>query len=219
MTNVVILQTMANVIISDSQFIVRHGLYDLLQANNHQIIGLSKTKNELNNQLTDEVDVLVIDYNKLTGFEIDDIGQIKTEFPQLSILAISNYSSKQEVLKAIEMGVLSFLTTDCDQREILDAVDSTAKGDKFFCNKVLDFILEGQIAKPKLNCNPSVLSERELQVVQEMALGQKAKQIANKFDISIHTVYTHQKNIMKKLEVNSSTEVVLHAINSGLVSN
>lgn len=206
-----------SIVISDAQFIIRHGLFDLLRKNGHEISEMCENRNETLSAISQQnVDVLLIDYNKVEGFSLTDLAKVKAASPNTNILAITDYSSKQEVLKAIELGVLSFLTKDCDKREILDAVVATGKGEKFFCNRVLDYILEGQIEKTPTNCKPSILSERETEVVQKMALGLKAKDIADELELSIHTIYTHQKNIMKKLKLKSSAEVILYALSEGV---
>lgn len=209
----------ASIVIADSQFIIRHGLFDLLRKNGHQIIEMCENKNETFSALQQQqTSVLLIDYNKVEDFSVNDIRTIKDKHPSTNILAITDYSSKSEVLKAIENGVLSFLTKDCDKREILDAISATGKGEKFFCNRVLDYILEGQIEPMPSNCKPSILTDRELDVVQQMSLGLKAKDIADELELSVHTVYTHQKNIMKKLKLKSSAEVILYALSEGITT-
>ncbi len=205
--------------ISDSQFIVRHGLVHLMENHGYNVVHISDNKEDLFLGLDlVQAHILIIDYNKVSDFSISDFLKIHQIQPDLNIIAISDYTHKKEVLQAIEYGVLSFVTKDCDEREIVDAVIATAKQEKFFCNKVLDLVLEGQIESKLPNCKPSLLSDREIEIVETMAEGKKAKEIANELDLSIHTVYTHQKNIMKKLNVNSSTDVILFAINKGLVS-
>lgn len=207
---------MNRVVIADSQFIIRHGLFDLLRKNGHQIAEMCESKHEVFTTFEEEIiDVLVIDYNKVDRFSLRDIQRLKSKYPHTNIIAISDYHSKQEVLTAIEYGILSFLTKDCDKREILDAIEATAKGEKFFCNRVIDYVLEGQIEPLPANCKPSILSDRELEVVETMSRGLKAKDIAEELSLSIHTVYTHQKNIMKKLKLKSSAEVILYALNEG----
>jgi DNA-binding CsgD family transcriptional regulator len=69
------------------------------------------------------------------------------------------------------------------------------------------------------DCKPINLSIRELEIIQQNALGLSAKEIGEKLFISTHTVYTHKKNIMKKLQINSSSELILFAIKHGIIAN
>ncbi len=208
-----------NIVIADSQFIIRHGLFDLLRKNGYEVTEMCENKNETITALKqNKTDCLILDYQKVEGFTLSDVRTISSENPDVKIIALTDYNEKKDVLTAIEYGILSFLTKDCDKREILDAVAATIKGEKFFCNRVLDFVLEGQIEPMPANCKPSILSDRELDVVQCMSRGLKAKDIADELELSVHTIYTHQKNIMKKLNLHSSTEVILFALREGIAS-
>ena len=110
----------------------------------------------------------------------------------------------------------SFLTKECDETEILDAVMATAKNERFFCSKILNYILEKSFNK-SISCKPSPLSQREVEIVRLIAKGLIAKEIADRLNLSTHTVYTHRKNIMSKLKVKSASELVLYAVNNGIV--
>ena len=65
--------------------------------------------------------------------------------------------------------------------------------------------------------NPLPLSARELEIVQLIAQGLVAKEIGKKLNLSTHTVYTHRKNIMEKLKLRRSSELVIFAVNKGLL--
>ena len=110
----------------------------------------------------------------------------------------------------------SFLSKQCDEKEILDAVLATAKGEKFYCTNVLNYLLEKSFPK-ETECKPLPLSAREVEIVQLISTGLIAKEIAGKLNLSTHTIYTHRKNIMKKLGIGSTSELVLYAVNEGIV--
>jgi len=80
--------------------------------------------------------------------------------------------------------------------------------------------LEKTFSKPSEveNIAPLPLSAREIEIVQQTAKGLIAKEIADVLNLSTHTVYTHKKNIMKKLGFTTSSELVLYAVNKGLIS-
>lgn len=89
-----------------------------------------------------------------------------------------------------------------------------ARGEKFICNKILDVILEKNTYDTN---NETVLSERETEIIKLIAEKYSSQEIAEKLFISIHTVYTHRKNIMKKLNMRSPVELILYAIDKGIV--
>ena len=89
----------------------------------------------------------------------------------------------------------------------------------FFCQKIIDIILKksiGEDVHPKKELAP--LTARETEIVQLIAQGLIAKEIASRLNLSTHTVYTHRKKIMKKLELTSSSELILYALQNGLVA-
>lgn len=91
------------------------------------------------------------------------------------------------------------------------------KTKNFFCNKILDIILAKHLSKEDDDCAPTELTVRELEIVGLIAEGHSTKDIAEELCLSTHTVYTHRKNVMRKLNVNSASELILYAINTGLV--
>jgi DNA-binding NarL/FixJ family response regulator len=142
------------------------------------------------------------------------------QYPNINILIISGDEDKKAIYDVLESGVNSFLTKTCDEHEIKDAIAATAKGDKFYCTRIIDYLLEKSFAKDEVeDCSPTPLSPREVEIVRLIAQGLIAKEIADELSLSTHTIYTHRKNIMKKLNMNSSSELILYALNNGLVSS
>ena len=113
------------------------------------------------------------------------------------------------------MAVNSFLSKKCDEKEIIDAVHATSKNEKYYCTNVLNCLLEKSF--PKDDCSPRPLSPREIEVVQLVAKGLIAKEIASELYLSTHTIYTHRKNIMKKLKIGTTSELVLYAVREGII--
>lgn len=210
-----------SILIADAQYLTRLGLrYALASAPNVEVIAEAEDEEELLEELANGVpDVLVLDHNQPGYFSAETIGKVRQLAPKASILIISAINDKSSVYLALESGINSFLTKSCDQEEILDAVRATAKGEKFFCTKVLDCLLERTFGKiDSDDCSPVTLSPREIEIVRLVAKGLIAKEIAAMLNLSTHTVYTHRKNIMKKLNLNTSSELLLYAINTGILN-
>lgn len=162
-------------------------------------------------------DLLIIDYNQEGFFSTENIFHIKKHYPKVKILVISSDKNNDRILKVLESGVNSYITRECDEGEIINAVFAISRGDKFFCNKIIDILLQKKFTPEEQDCEPTSLTEREIEITKLIAEGLTAKEIANKLFISYHTVHTHRKNIMKKLNAKSSNELTLYAINIGLV--
>jgi DNA-binding NarL/FixJ family response regulator len=207
------------VLIADSQYLVRQGLWRLLSGQSQfDIVAEAANEEELIALLEKHCpDVVTLDYHQPPYFKPSTVQLIKTLAPQAHLLIISSDNSKSSIYQVLEYGANSFLTKTCGEQEIVDAVKAAAKGDKFFCSKVLDYILERSFSKNDDNCAPMPLSPREVEIVRLVAKGLIAKEIAGTLNLSTHTVYTHRKNIMKKLQLNTSSELVLYAVNQGIV--
>ncbi|MFT5165259.1 MAG: DNA-binding NarL/FixJ family response regulator [Saprospiraceae bacterium] len=207
-----------SIILADAQYLIRVGLRHLMERiDDFEIVGEAKNMVDLKHLLKgNSIDVVILDHLQTNNFGDDVFQTIRTLSPKTQILIISADDNKQNIYKVIESGVNSFLTKQCDEEEIINAVKATAKGEKFFCSKVLNFILEKSFGKAE-NCAPSPLTPRECEIVRLVSAGKIAKEIAGELNLSTHTVYTHRKNIMKKLQLNSTSELVMYAISTGLV--
>lgn len=206
------------VVVGDAQYLIRVGLVNLLSRDERfKVMGEATTGQELKSMAARfKPEVVIIDYNQPKHFRLEDLAEVKKASPKTQILIISSDETRDNIYKALDLGGISFLTKECDQEEIFNAIMATAKGEKFICHKIIDIILDKHSPKEAEDCKPFNLSLREIEIIQMTAKGLPAKEIARQLYLSTHTVYTHKKNIMKKLKLNSSSEMILYAINNGL---
>jgi DNA-binding NarL/FixJ family response regulator len=207
------------VLLADAQFLIRFALKELLkETNTFSVIGEAGNEAELNKIIAETPpDIIVIDYNQPGFFSVESIKNIKEQHPTIELLVISSDDNKENIYDVINSGVLRFLTKKCDAHEINEAFRAIIRGEKFFCASIFNFIFEMSFSQNSYSSNPLPLSARELEIVQLIAKGLIAKEISKKLNLSTHTVYTHRKNIMEKLKLRRSSELVLFAINKGLL--
>jgi DNA-binding NarL/FixJ family response regulator len=207
------------VLLADAQFLIRFALKELLkETNTFLVIGEAGNEAELNRLITKiPPDIIVIDYNQPGFFSIESIKHLIDQHPTIQLLVISSDENKENIYDVINSGVLRFLTKKCDAHEINEAFRAIIRGEKFFCSSIFNFIFEMSFSQNSYSSNPLPLSARELEIVQLIAKGLIAKEISKKLNLSTHTVYTHRKNIMEKLKLRRSSELVLFAINKGLL--
>lgn len=158
--------------------------------------------------------VIVCDYFNGPEFTLAHLTAVRARFPQIQVMVVTQDQDRARIRQVLDMGIPCILTKHCSPEEITTAALTTAKGERFFCNKVLEVILEKEAAE---DCSPSNLSTREIEIVRLVASGISTKEIADQLCLSTHTVYTHRKNIMKKLQINSASEMILFAMNSGII--
>jgi two-component system NarL family response regulator len=184
---------MIKVIIADNQILTREGIIAILTAvKDIDIVGIVATGVELEQLIIkNKPDVILMDenftadlniYKKLTGSRL---------------LILSNNQSKEAILEVINGGIKNYIFKQCSRDEVIQAIYATAKGEQFFCENTLRSIL-GDRPENQGDENPQ-LSLREEEIVQLIAAGMTNKEIADKLFLSIHTIKTHRKNIIKKL--------------------
>lgn len=213
-----------HVILADSNDLVRVGLRTILNSHGgFKIVGEAHDKEELLEQVKNfGAAVILIDYTS-PGFDIDIIPKVLSQNKLVKFLAITPEQSAQTLVDALRSGVISYVKKDCDLAEIINAVEETSRGNKFFCGQILETIQRASIDVNDIDfdsftCEPIILSERENQIIILIAEGLTNGQIAEQLFLSNHTINTHRKNIMGKLGVKNTAGIVMYAVKTDLVS-
>lgn len=187
---------MINVLIADNQILTREGLIAILSGSKDiDIIGSASTLDALEHLLvTTRIEVIILD---IQHFSISDIQHIRS-LHTVNILILSNRQHKNEILQVIEHGIKNYIFKESGAQEINDAIYATAKGEQFFCERTMQTLFGHKLPAKKVDGMP-LLSSREAEIIHMIAEGMANKDIAEKLYLSIHTIKTHRKNIIKKL--------------------
>lgn len=207
------------ILLADNQPLTAAGLTQFLRTNDNTNIIDEVTKRELLEPLLRKhtPDLLIVDYN-LNGFITrQDIHAIKNISPQTQVLIISSDDNKSNILDVLQSGVKGYLTKECSREEIMMAIQSVARGEKFYCHKILDIIMEKHFGAEIPLAAVNVLTTRETEILKLLAMGNSTQKIADDLHLSPHTVQTHRKSIIRKLSIKSPTEFVIYAIDFGLI--
>ena len=216
---------MTKVLIADRNYLSRVGA-ELLISNlkGFELLPSAVTDiDDLNKKInTSCPDVLILDFASFS-FSSTDIKSISRKKKNLRILAITEALSKSEMNNALNAGVNSYLLKECDREEIIEAIVATLNNERFLCGKiasVLNSEMEIEVTKALLktySCEGFNVTEREIEIIKHIAEGLSNKQIADKLCLSTHTVNTHRKNIMNKLDVNNTAGIVMFAVKNQLL--
>ena len=160
--------------------------------------------------------LLIVEYNIPGYISVDDIRNAMLTSTKTNVLILSSDNNKATILEALQLGVKGYITKECSLEEVGMAVQSTARGEKFFCHKVLDIIMEKHFSVTA-ESEPTVLTTRETEILKLIAHGHSTQGIADTVFLSPHTVQTHRKSIIKKLNIKSPTEFVIYAMDLGLL--
>lgn len=149
---------------------------------------------------------------RLTGVEATR--RIVESDPSAKILVLSMHKDTVYVRETLRAGAKGYLLKESIDHDLLRAVRAVAQGDGFLSPEVSGTVLNDyqQVKDPF-----DLLTAREREVMQMLAEGKVAKEIATALDISVYTVDAHRGRIMKKLGLHSSTEIVRFAMRKGLI--
>lgn len=167
-------------------------------------------------------DILILDFYSF-NLSASDIRSLSRKNKNLKILAITEALSSTEMNNALNSGVNSYLLKECDREEIIEAIIATLNNERFLCGKVtsvLTSVPEVEQTKALIrtySCEGFGVTEREIEIIKYIAEGLSNKQIADKLSLSTHTVNTHRKNIMNKLDVNNTAGIVMFAVKNQLL--
>lgn len=206
------------IVIADTQALTLAGLTKILSDIKplHTIDHVANADQLFSTIGKDKAALLFIDYRFLPGFNEEGFDKLISSFPDLKSVVISSDTEHETILRVLDSGVSGFLTKECSEDEIKAAVKAVEKGEKFFCHRIFDIVVKRWPIKWK-DTKPPILSDRELEVIKLIALGNSTVEIASALNLSHHTISSHRKNIIKKLNIKSPTEFVVHAIDLGLI--
>jgi len=205
------------VLISDFQFLTREGLIKLTESTQHfDLVGVLEDLEQSMEELTQlQPDVLILGYSHHQL----DMNSAFTELIRMqssNILIVTNEVEKKHIQNLLSFGVKGIVTKRCSQTEIIHAIESVAKSNRFFCNSILEIVMEPH-EEVLANHELTGLSKRELEVLELIAKGYRTADIAEKLFVSIHTINSHRKNILKKLNLKSPAQLIVYALESKLV--
>ena len=209
------------IILVDDHQMFRDGVKSILHdEQNMELVGEVGNGSDLYRLLESvKPDMVVTDISMpdISGIEIAKY--ISENFPDIKILILSMHVREDFIIKAIEAGANGYLPKDTSMNELLEAINTISKGDNYFNRGISDTILKAFInqSRPqKEAAKKDSLTGRELEIIRNVVDGLTNRQIAEKLCISIRTVDSHKNNIMHKLNLKSSVELVKYAIKNRL---
>lgn len=193
------------IILADNQPIYREGIKNLFTPFSHlNIVEEVSEGEELRVSLEKYApEILIIDYRK-EYFEKNNVLEWLKEHSNCKVIILSSQDKKYEIFRSLQLNVYAYLTKESGGDQIISAVEGALKDKKFFCDFVLKLMLQ---QRGTSSVNVEKLTKRELEIAQLIAKGKKNKEIAEELIVSPHTVHTHRKNILKKLNVSSAVEL------------
>jgi DNA-binding NarL/FixJ family response regulator len=158
------------------------------------------------------IDVILLDINMpgLNGF--DTLRKIKPIFPNVKILILSMYGMPEFIRSVIKGGASGYLLKNTGKDELIEAIQKAQKGEIYYSRDVRQ-ILKNEETSPTSSVH---LTRREKEILRLIAMEKTTSEIADELFISTHTVDTHRKNLLSKLNVKNAAGLVKFALENGI---
>ena len=210
------------VLLADDHGIVRRGLRSLLEEAGVSVVAEAADGLEAI-RLTEEhrPDLVILDIGmpKLNGIEVAARSQ-KLDRPP-GVIILSMHADESYIIRALAAGARAYLLKDATDEDLLPAVRAVGAGKPFFSPTVTAVLVEDYVRalqKRGLSDSYHLLTDREREVLHLLAEGRSNKEVATLLDLGLSTVETHRANLMQKLNLHNTAEIVLYAVRKGLIS-
>jgi two-component system, NarL family, response regulator NreC len=211
------------ILLADDHSIVRRGLRAMIESQpGMTVVGEAITGREvvqLCEQLQPRIAIVDIAMPQLNG--IDATEQLKKRCPDTTVVILSMHADEAYILRALTVGAKAYILKDTAETDLLPAIDAVVRGRPYFSPRVADMLLDDHVRflrQRGLQDSYDLLTDREKEVLQLIAEGRSNKEVANLLNLGVSTVETHRGNVMQKLDLHSTAEIVLYAMRKRLIS-
>lgn len=209
---------MIKILIADDHAIVREGLKQIVaEEKDMKVAGEASNSEELFVLLKNKNwHIIVLDINMPGKSGLEALKDIKIQYPDLPVLILSMFSEELYGVRALKAGASGYLKKVSAPTELVNAIRTIVSGKKYISPELAQNLVSGltQENKPATHF---ILSDREYQIMCEIATGKSAEQIAIDLSLSINTVYTYRNRILEKLKLRSNVELTQYAIKNKLI--
>ncbi len=165
-------------------------------------------------------DVIVLNMADTRTANVTALRQSLHRWPRARVIILSAYSNKTFVAEALRAGAHGYVTMQCAFQELLEAVRTVASGSTYLCSSVKQMILDGfaQAQTDTVGADEGPMTGRESTILQLFGEGQSSKEIAARLNLSSKTIDACRRQLMQKLDVDSTAGLVKCAIALGLTT-
>ena len=213
----------SRILLVDDHKIMREGIRSLLSEEpDMEVVGEADNGREavqLAKRLRPDLVVMDVSMPELNGIEATR--QILAEMEGVKVLALSMHRDPRFVAGVLEAGAKGYMVKDCTAAELTSVIRLVAQGKTYLSPEVTDLVVKGFVGRLNQDVShppASVLSPREREVLQLLAEGYKAKEVAESLHLGVKTVETHRRNLMEKLDIDNLVDLIRYALREGVTS-
>jgi len=205
-------------LIADDHEVVRSGLKSLLSGTDIQIIAEAATGEEAMRLVErHKPDVVLLDIRMTNSDGLNALGRMKLNWPDLPVLMLSTYDNPTYIARAVALGASGYLLKGIGREALLAAIRRVSGGGDAWTREELRRVT-GALATPRVSGDVEApLTQRESEVLHQLAFGLTNKEIAQALGISYETVKEHVQHVLRKIGVSDRTQAAVWAVRKGLV--
>lgn len=211
------------ILLADDHGIVRKGLRLFLEQHpGMEVVGEAADGREavrLAGELHPEIVIMDISMPALNGIEAT--AQIVKNNPRTGVIILSMHSDEGYLVRTLTAGAKGYLLKESAEADLIRAIQAVAKSRPFFSPAIAQTLLEDfvrQLHLRGLQDSYDLLTDREKEILQLLAEGKSNKEVANLLNVSVYTVETHRTNLMQKLNLHNTAEIVLYAVRKKIIA-
>ena len=210
------------ILLADDHTVMRRGLRALLerQSGFAVVAEAADGREAVDSAAAVSPDVAVIDIGMPNLNGIEAARRITEKRPETAVVILSMHADESYVLRALNSGARGYLLKDSPEDDLINAIRAVHKGKAFFSPEISRMLAEDymrQMRQRGVEDSYELLTPREREVLQMLGEGNSNKEVATKLNLSLHTVETHRGNVLEKLNLHSTAEMILYAVRKGIV--
>ena len=209
------------ILLADDHGIIRQGLRSLLskQSDMEVVAEAEDGRKAINLVREFKPDIVIMDITMPNLNGVEATRQIKTEFAEIKVIALSIHSNRRFVADMLKVGASAYILKDCLFDELVQAIRVVTGGGTYLSPTITGVVVDDYINLTKgVDSQPMVLNDREREVLQLLAEGKSTKEIALELHVSVKTIEANRRHIMEKLDIHSVAELTKYAVREGLTS-
>tara|TARA_B100000508_G_scaffold141096_1_gene146891 strand:+ start:130720 stop:131370 length:651 start_codon:yes stop_codon:yes gene_type:complete len=205
----------------DDHKIIRDGIRSILEMDeNINIVDEAKDGTEALNIIArhnGKIDVVVLDINMpgLSGIDTTEI--ISKLYPKIKVLGLTMHKQHAYIVKMMEAGALGYVLKDGGGDQLIEGLKTVFQGKNYYSTEVTNTLVNGFVKKQQSKNEDFGLTKREVEIVKYVSEGLSNEEISKKIELSSRTVETHRRNIIKKMGVKNTAQMVARAIKKGVL--
>lgn len=209
---------MIRLLVADDHALVREGLCKVFQREQdcEVVVEAGSGKEVIAALRENEIDVAVLDFNMPDRSGLDLVKLMQDTHPKIPVLILSMAPEREVAVRLLRAGAAGFVSKQSAAQDIVAAVHTVNSGEKYISSAVA-LELANTLGGGQSSIPHNQLSDREFQVLQQIASGSSTKDISEALKISVNTVATYRRRILEKLNLRTDVDITRYALKHSLV--